>query len=210
MTYRKILILFTCIFFLAVNQAVAQPVITNGGTEAEHQQLREMKAVYEDAISHNKLDLLKPMLDENFSFVTFTDSVFDIKKQSFEDFKKDWNDTRNKMLKGGSYSVILDPDVSLIIGDIAIASGTAYHKIVKGDGTTYELPGQFTVVLHRKNNAWKVIRVHSSIKSFDNPLLTDTVKRLVIKTGIAALALGMLVGALLAYLFMRRKTSALA
>jgi ketosteroid isomerase-like protein len=179
--------------------------VEGGGTEADHQNLREMKALYESAISQNQLEKLVPLLDENFSFVTFTDSVFDLKKESFDKFKSDWDRTRNSMLEGGSYQVKLDPERSLVYGDFALAKGIAYHKITKGSGKSFEFPGQWTVFLRKTGEGWKIVRAHSSVSSFNNTLLQDYVKGQLLKTGLISALGGILLGGAIVYFFLRKK-----
>jgi len=179
--------------------------VSGGGTESEHQQLRELKALYESAVSNNELDRLLPYLDEDFTFVSFTDSEFDRKKTSFDEFKKQWNETREKMLQGGSYTVTLDPERSMIMGDVAFGRGTALHKIIRGDGKTFELRGQWSAFLKKKSDGgWKVVRAHSSINAFDNSLVKDFIRSLLIKIGIIAGFAGFLIGGIAAFFFTRK------
>jgi ketosteroid isomerase-like protein len=179
--------------------------VLGGGTEADHQMLRDMKALYERSISNNQLDNLVGMLDENFSFVTFTDSEFDIKKHSFEEFKKEWNDTREQMLDGGSYQVTLDPERSVIFDNTAVARGIAHHKITKGNGKTYEFPGQWTVILKKSPQGWKIVRAHSSVSSMNNSMLHDYVKTKLVKVGAISGAFCLLLGVLITYLVMKSR-----
>src|SRR3954468_20186169 len=81
--------------------------------EADHAALREFKALFEKAASENQLDLLKPMLHEPFSVVTYTDREF----TDFETFKARWQKTRDQIVGNGSYKVTLEPERSLIYGD---------------------------------------------------------------------------------------------
>lgn len=188
------------------NSSNEQLIVSGGGTELEHQALRDMKTLYENSISNNKLDDLLPLLDENFSFVTFTDAEFDIKKQSFEQFKKEWNETRTKMLDNGTYQVKLNPERSLIIGDIALARGTAEHKIIKGSGKTYILNGQWSVILRKKDHDWKILRSHSSINAFNNSILEDYVQTKLIQVGSATLIAGLIIGIAASYFFLKNRT----
>ena len=190
---------------LSMENKVIETNVPGGGTEIDHQMLRDMKALYENSISNNKLDDLVPLLDENFSFVTFTDSEFDIKNTTFTEFKKEWNETREKMLENGSYHVKLNPERSLIFGDVAVARGTAEHKIIKGDGTTYDIPGKWTVILRKNANDWKIVRAHSSISAFDNSLLHGHVKQQLIKTGAGSALIGLLIGVVATFLILKLK-----
>ncbi len=171
--------------------------------EADHQELRVMKAVYEKSVAENNLDLLKPMIRDDFSFVTFTDSEFDRKRDDFETFKADWTATRNKLLQGGSYTVELQPERSLILGNIAIARGDSRNILKRGDGREFTFSAKWTAVCVKEDGKWKVLRAHNSLNPFENPLLHDIVSSLLVKTGLLAGAGGILVGVISTLIFRR-------
>ena len=66
--------------------------------EAEHEALRGLKAVFEEAVNKNQMELIRPYLDKDFSVVTFTDREF----TDFDKFIAQWAKTREQILKGGT------------------------------------------------------------------------------------------------------------
>ena len=64
----------------------------------DHEALRHMRDLFEEAAARNDLDLMKPYLATNFTIVTFTDREF----LDFETFKAQWQRTRRAMLGEGS------------------------------------------------------------------------------------------------------------
>src|SRR5439155_18227836 len=98
--------------------------------EAEHAALREFKALFEKAASENQLELLKPLLNQPFSVVTYTDREF----TDFEAFKARWQKTRDEIVGNGSYQVTLLPERSEIFGDIAVARGDSKNVLVTAKG----------------------------------------------------------------------------
>ena len=74
---------------------------------ADHDALRNIRRIAENAINRNDLDTIRPYLAPEFSIVTFTDREF----TDFDAFKTQWAKTRRKMLgERGSFKVDLDPD----------------------------------------------------------------------------------------------------
>jgi ketosteroid isomerase-like protein len=168
--------------------------------EADHAALREFKALFEKAASENQLDLLKPMLHEPFSVVTYTDREF----TDFETFKARWQKTRDQIVGNGSYKVTLEPERSLIYGDLAIARGDSANVLVTAAGNEYHFTSHWTAVFRKQNGQWKVVRVHSSLDPFGNPMVVGEAKRRMIQAGVGAGVGGLLVGGILAFLFVRR------
>lgn len=168
--------------------------------EADHAALREFKTLFETAASENQLDLLKPMLHEPFSVVTYTDREF----TDFEAFKTRWKQTRDEIVGNGSYKVTLLPERSEIYGDLAIARGDSENVLVTAAGNEYRFTSHWTAVFRKVDGQWKVVRVHSSLDPFGNPMVVGEVTRKMLQVGSGAAIGGLLIGALLAYLLARR------
>jgi ketosteroid isomerase-like protein len=166
---------------------------------AEREELLQLKALYEKAVRENDLDALRPHLDEQFSIVTFTDREF----TDFEAFKARWNQTRQEILKGGSYTLELIPERSRFCGDLVIARGDSKNVVTTGAGKRYEFGSHWTVVCRKTDGQWKILRAHSSINPFGNPLLRAGVKKVVTSAVIGALVAGLLLGAGVTYLLTR-------
>jgi ketosteroid isomerase-like protein len=174
--------------------------------EPDREALRELKALFEKAAAENQLDPLKEHLHEPFSVVTYTDREF----TDFEAFKARWNKTRAEVVgEGGSYKVTLKPEPTEFFGDIAVARGDSDNELVTASGTKYEFTSHWTIVLRKVDGNWKIVRVHSSIDPFGNPMVVGEVSKKLMQVGIAAAVGGLLVGAAIAWLvFGRRAPSA--
>jgi ketosteroid isomerase-like protein len=168
--------------------------------EADHAALREFKALFEKAASENQLDLLKPILHEPFSVVTYTDREF----SDFEAFKARWQQTRDEIVGSGSYQVELLPERSEIYGDIAIARGDSQNELITAAGNEYHFTSHWTAVFRKQDGQWKVVRVHSSLDPFGNPMVVGEVKRRMTQAGVGAGLSGLVIGGIIAYMLGRR------
>src|SRR5262249_52687905 len=185
----------------------APPPAAAAGDEAEHAALRQFKALFEKAVNENNLDLMKPHLHEPFSVVTYTDREF----KDFEAFKARWQKTREELLgSGGRYSLTLDPDRSEIFGDIAVAHGNSDNVMVTASGDEHRFPSHWTVVFRKVDGQWKILRAHSSLSPFDNPMLRAGVRKLVIRYSAGALVVGAALGSAITLLLARRRRPAAA
>lgn len=169
--------------------------------EAEHAALREYKALFEKAASENQLDLLRPLLHEPFSVVTYTDREF----TNFEEFQARWQQTRDEIVGDGSYRVTLLPERSEIYGDWAIARGDSENVLVTAAGNEYTFSSHWTAVFRKQDGQWKVVRVHSSLDPFGNPMVVGTVTKRLTQTGLLAGLGGLLIGGAVGWIFARRR-----
>lgn len=172
--------------------------------EADHEALRELKAVFEKAASQNQLDLLRPHLHEPFSVVTYTDREF----TDFEAFKSRWQQTRDETVGSGSYKVTLLPERSEIYGDMAIAHGDSENVLVTAAGTEHKFSSHWTAVLRKVDGEWRIVRAHSSLDPFGNPMLVAGVKQKLVQVGLATGAGGLVLGEIVAYFLARRRPAA--
>ena len=172
------------------------PDFSNEADHADHEALRALKAVFERAVRENQLELLKPYLDERFSIVSFTNREF----SDFEAFKAQWQKTREQMLQGGTYVVELLPEHSLLYGEIALARGDSKNVLTTGAGKRFEFSSRWTVLCRKVGGEWKILRAHSSISPFDNPMLVAGVKKKVMQIAVGALAVGVGVGGIAAWM----------
>jgi ketosteroid isomerase-like protein len=191
--------LMLAVFLIACVPAMAQEQ-PEDPHEADHDALRAYKALFEKAAAENQLELLRPILHEPFSVVTYTDREF----TDFETFKTRWQQTRDEIVGDGSYKVTLLPVRSEIYGDMAIARGDSENVLVTAAGNEYHFTSHWTAVFRKLDGEWKVVRVHSSLDPFGNPMVVGEVKRRMLQVGSAAAVGGLILGALIAWLLARR------
>ncbi len=158
--------------------------------EADHNELRKLKVLVEEAINTNQLDLIRPHLDDPFSIVTYTDREF----SDFDAFQDRWQKTRQELLSGGSYATKLLPERSQLYGDVAICRGNSHNVLVTGSGDRFEFDSHWSAVCRMVDGRWKIVRAHSSLSPFDNPMIVAKVKGMLTKVGIGTLIVGLLIG----------------
>lgn len=159
----------------------------------DHEALRELRRVYEQAANENNLDLLKPYLHKDFSVVMMTNREF----KDFDSLKKQWQITRDKIVGDGTYEVQLEPELSTILGDIAIAHGDSSNRIVTGSGQELTFDAKWTAICAKEDGQWKILRAHGSVDPFRNAFVTSAVKELLLKVVAGTLIGGLIIGWLL-------------
>lgn len=168
---------------------------------ADREQLRELKAIAEKAMSgENMIHTLRDHVTDDFTIVTFTSRQFD----DFDVFVKEWNTSRQKFLDGGTFEVTMDPKPTVFDGDIATCYGDSTNVMITGDGTRYEFASPWTAVCRKEGDEWKIVRAHSSIDPFGNPVLNANVRRYFWRIGLGA-AVGGAALAMLGCALKRRK-----
>lgn len=167
---------------------------------AAHEALRQLRAVYQQAINQRQPKLLEPHLDEEFSGVMVTGELV----KDFASLAAYWENLQQLIGPEGSYSTELEPDLSWIHGDIAVAKGSSRDVVVTGGGREFRFTTQWTAVLVKRESGWKLRRIQGTMDPVRNPFVAAAAKQSGLVGGAAGLAIGLLVGALSRYLRQRK------
>ena len=176
------------------------PPPASDAREADRDQLRALKAVVEQAMSgDNQIHILRDHVSADFSIVTFTSRQFD----DFDTFVDQWNISRDKFLQGGTFAVTIEPKPTVFEGELAICRGDSTNIMVTGNGDRFEFQSPWTAVCRKENGQWKLIRAHSSIDPFSNPVLNASVKKYLWLVGLSSALAGLVLG--IASVWLKRK-----
>ncbi len=168
-----------------------------------HDALRSLKQKMSDALNQRDLEeLLKHVTDD----VVFTTMNSDVCHGSQE-----IRDYFDKMMTGPD-AIVKDLKLSFEAGALArlysdttgMAYGSSADKYVLTSGREFEIQGRWTCVIVKQDDQWKVSAFHYSANLFDNAIL-NTLQGLLLKVGIAAAGIGLLVGGLIGWFGGKRR-----
>src|ERR1043166_3298806 len=144
---------------LGISSIMAQPVAApSAAEEAEWVKIRNIKAIYEDAVNSNQIEKLKPYIAKSFHGVM----VNGREARSYDDLVKIMADARALIGAGGSYHVKVSYEPGAMFGALAVANGTAEESIVTGSGKRFEAVSTWLVNLIKEDGAWKLYRVQAT------------------------------------------------
>ena len=161
--------------------------------EAEWVKIRALKSVYEDALSSNQIEKLRPYIAGNLRAVLVTGA----EARSFEDLVKRNQEIHDLIGAGGSYGVKVNYEPGVMFGNLAVVHGTADETVVTGSGKRYEFVSRWLVNLIQEDGAWKLYRLQSTLNPSDNVFVHETVKYTRLYFGGGGLVIGALLGFIL-------------
>jgi len=185
---------------LAMQQA---PVVVDASDEVEHEALRQLRALYEQAIRDNRIEALAPFLHEDFHGVMVTGRNVN----GLEELKGYWSDIHALMGGGGRYTTTLKPELSVLIGDIALARGSSDDVVVTGNGQEFRFTSLWSAVLQKEDGRWKLRQVQGTIDPVDNPFVRAFTRRSLVVAVAVSTGAGSLLGWGIAWFFRRRRAS---
>lgn len=159
----------------------------------DKQALRELRALYEKAVSEGDPQSLKPHLADDFTAVMVTAEEV----TGHDGVLAYWEKVVEFVGDGGSYRVSLDPDDSIIEGDIAITKGRALEQVTLKSGKSIEFTSLWTAVARKEEGTWKLVRIHAAIDPIGNPIIAYLNRAKGWLLGGGGLLLGLIAGLLI-------------
>ena len=168
--------------------------------EADHEALRRLKTAYEEAVRNNRIDTLAGHFHPEFHGVMVTGRPVN----SFADIQQFWRDIRRLMGEGGTYTTTVNPERSVILGDVALARGTTDDVVKTNDGHEYRFTTLWTATLQRVGADWKIRTLQGTMDPIGNPFVQEVAKRTILRFTSAASLTGLVLGLLLGRVWGRR------
>ena len=169
--------------------------------DADHEALRRLKTAYEEAVRNNQIDALASHFHPDFHGVMVTGRPVN----SFADVQQYWRDIHGLMGEGGTYATAVNPERSVVLGDIALARGTTADVVKTSDGHEYRFTTLWTATLQRAGTDWKIRAVQGTMDPIANPFVREFTKRALVRVASGVGAASILLGALIGAVWQRRR-----
>ena len=153
-----------------------------------HDELRQLKTLYETAINTGDLAPLEALFTPESSGVVVDNQPY----RSFAELKAIY-DRFHATFPNVVYRVKLDPQLSQLFGDIAVASGSC-EEYVKTAAGEFTYTSTWTAVLRKTNGQWKLVRSQVTMDPFSNSIVRHFQAKSKQMYGGGGLLLGLLVG----------------
>lgn len=167
-----------------------------------HEELRQLKTTYEQALSSGNFAALESLFAPDSSGVVVDNQPF----RTFAELKA-IHDRFRARFPGVVYRVTLQPEVSQLYGNLAVAHGSAAEYVNTADGE-FTYTSTFTAILRRTESGWKLVRSQVTMDPFGNSVVQFFLARTKLYFGAGALAVGAVAGFLIGRLASRRDPSA--
>ena len=181
----------------------AAPPAPAASEEADHAALRLLKTAYEEAIRNNKIETLAGHFHPDFHGVMVTGRAVN----SFADVQQFWRDLRGLIGEGGTYTTTINPERSVILGDIALARGTTDDVVRTAAGKEYRVTTLWSATLQRDGGAWKVRSLQGTMDPIGNPFVAEVASLAVLQYASGAGVIGLVLGLLLGRVWGRRRAA---
>lgn len=164
-----------------------------------HDELRALHTVYENAINTGNLAPLAALFTPETSGVVVNNQTF----SSFAELTAIYEKFHSSF-PGTVYRIKMDPALSQLYGDIAVAHGTC-EETVKMPVGEFAYTSHWTAVLRRSAGQWKLIRSQVTMDPFSSSIVEYFVRQAKLWFGLGGVIIGLAAGFFLARILARRR-----
>lgn len=181
--------------------------------EATHNALRALRESLLDAWTRRDMDALLTHVDPNV-VVTWQNGEVSRGPEGIRKFYSEVMAGPNKLISDISSTLTVD-ELSILHGDnTAIAFGSIHDDFtlsrgiaraaVLGSGDKFSMDSRWTATIVKKDGQWRLASYHVSVDAFSNSILSKAIA-MAKQTALMAAIGGLLLGAIVTWLFMRRR-----
>jgi ketosteroid isomerase-like protein len=170
--------------------------------EKLHAELRALNVVYENAINSGDLSPLAPLFTPETSGVVVENQEF----KTLADLEGIYA-RFHAAFPGTVYHITMNPDLSQIYGNIAVAHGTC-EETVKMSAGSFAYTSTWTAVLRRDDGKWTLIRSQVTMDPFGSSVVTFIVRKAKVTFGLGGLIVGLLAGIFVTRTLSRKQAAA--
>lgn len=183
--------------------AVAPASAATPDPERDRAELRELLGIFTKAFNSGDLEPLLPYLHKDFS-VTMVNQDVVTNTAELKGYLERMLKSPDSPLK--DVKIAPKPDIATVFvdGRIGINRGGSIDTYTLRDGRVYRLDTRWTGTVIQDDGKWKVLTAHIGSNLLDNAVINE-VEKLRFVWGAAGVAIGLALGALGAWLLLRRR-----
>ncbi len=179
----------------------AQPELSPEDKQ-DHEALRALLATFTEAFNTRNLDPLLPHLHPQFT-VTMVNQDVVTSPGELKGYLAQQFDGPDALLTDVKIKPDADVLTAFVDGRIGINRGSSVDTYTLKDGRVVTLNTRWTGTAIKDSGQWKILNAHIGLNAIDNPILDGMEKLKWLWTG-SALAVGLVAGFLLGWMFKKR------
>jgi len=150
--------------------AIGASAATDTGTEADHEQLRQLLRTAREAVNSDQPELLQAYLHQDYVITLMNQEVV-TQEKSLKQVFHEWFKQPGALLK----SMRTEPEASIQTniygGRFGVCYGTSVDTYELADGRQFKFDSKWTATVIKENDQWQLVALHVGVDPIDNPLI---------------------------------------
>lgn len=157
-------------FLMLMVASIGVSAATDTGTEADHEQLRQLLKTAQDAVNNDQPELLQAYLHKDY-VITVMNQELVTEEKTVEQLFYEWFKKPDAILQ----SLHIEPEASILTniyeGRFGVGYGTSADTYELTDGRKFTFNSKWTATMIKEDGQWKLLALHVGVDPIDNPLI---------------------------------------
>lgn len=143
---------------------------TNTGTEADHEQLRQLLIIVQEAVNKDQLDTLEAYLHEDYVITVMNQEVV-TKEWTLTQLFNEWFKKPDAIIKSLKVAPVASIETNIYDGRFGVCYGTSIDSYELADGRSFEFNSKWTATMLKEGDQWKLLALHVGVDPIENTLI---------------------------------------
>jgi ketosteroid isomerase-like protein len=143
---------------------------TNTGTEADHEQLRQLLITVQEAVNKDQLDTLEAYLHEDYVITVMNQEVV-TKEWTLTQLFNEWFKKPDAIIKSLKIAPVASIETNIYDGRFGVCYGTSIDSYELADGRSFEFNSKWTATMLKEGDQWKLLALHVGVDPIENTLI---------------------------------------
>jgi ketosteroid isomerase-like protein len=143
---------------------------TNTGTEADHEQLRQLLITVQEAVNEDQLDTLEAYLHEDYVITVMNQEVV-TKEWTLTQLFNEWFKKPDAIIKSLKIAPVASIETNIYDGRFGVCYGTSIDSYELADGRSFEFNSKWTATMLKEGDQWKLLALHVGVDPIENTLI---------------------------------------
>ncbi|MBT8127704.1 MAG: nuclear transport factor 2 family protein [Gammaproteobacteria bacterium] len=157
-----------CIFALLTSTVTL--AATNTGTEADHEQLRQLLISVQEAVNKDQIDMLEAHLHEDYVITVMNQEVV-TKDWTLEQLFNEWFKKSDAFIKSLKIAPVASIETNIYDGRFGVCYGISTDSYELADGRSFEFNSKWTATMLKEGDQWKLLALHVGVDPIENTLI---------------------------------------
>lgn len=158
------------ICIIALLASTVTSAATNTGTEADHEQLRQLLISVQEAVNKDQLDTLEAYLHEDYVITVMNQEVV-TKDWTLTQLFNEWFKKPDAIIKSLKIAPVASIETNIYDGRFGVCYGTSTDSYELADGRSFDFNSKWTATMLKEGDQWKLLALHVGVDPIENTLI---------------------------------------
>lgn len=143
---------------------------TDTGTEADHEQLRQLLVSVQEAVNNDQLELVEAHLHQDYVITVMNQEVV-TKDWTLKQLFNEWFKKPDAFIKSLKIAPVASIETKIYDGRFGVCYGTSTDSYELADGRSFDFNSKWTATMIKEGDQWKLLALHVGVDPIENTLI---------------------------------------